>query len=74
MRERESVKGLGTQKRTPNLVPYRELGPKKDIPYSREHIRRLVKDGRFPKPLKIGYGIAWLEDELDRWLAEREAA
>jgi prophage regulatory protein len=57
------------------LLGYRDLERLKNIPYTRSHIDRLEGSGRFPKRVKIGgYGIAWWEDEIDQWKAEREAA
>ncbi len=33
-----------------------------------------VKQGCFPKPVKIGANsVAWLEDEVEKWMAERIA-
>jgi predicted DNA-binding transcriptional regulator AlpA len=44
--------------------------------YSRASIRRLVKLGEFPKPLKLGTGqggaIAWREDEILSWVKARQ--
>jgi predicted DNA-binding transcriptional regulator AlpA len=42
----------------------------KGIPYSREHLRRLIKAGRFPKPVELsgkpgGY-IGWTEAAIDQ--------
>jgi prophage regulatory protein len=52
------------------------------IRYHRESIRRLVRLGRFPRPVKLGQGPtapnAWPEHEIDAWLLarmeERDAA
>lgn len=44
----------------------------KGIPFTRQHLHRLIKRGRFPPPLKLGVGTnRWIEDEIDQWLAER---
>jgi prophage regulatory protein len=52
-----------------------ELRSLKGIPYSREHIRRLVNASRFPKPVKLGERAnsrsAWPEREIDQWIADR---
>lgn len=41
----------------------------KGIRYGRQHRWRLIKDGKFPKPVKgAGAGNRWLEDEIDAWL------
>jgi prophage regulatory protein len=41
------------------------------IPYCRDHIRRLCKAGKFPKPVEVGPGrIACVEDEIEAYVAE----
>jgi predicted DNA-binding transcriptional regulator AlpA len=53
------------------LLTYAELRPQKGVPYSREHVRRLVKLKQFPAPVKTGIrAIAWLESEVDAHVAE----
>ena len=38
-------------------------------------LRRLVKSGDFPGPIKIGTRrVAWLASEFEAWVAERKAA
>ena len=47
----------------------------KGIPWSREHVRRMVKAGKFPSPFKLsekGRNF-WSEEAVDRWLEERAA-
>ncbi|MBB3214197.1 prophage regulatory protein [Herbaspirillum sp. Sphag1AN] len=42
---------------------------------SRSLRHKLIKDGRFPKPILIGQRrIAFLESEIDEWIATRVAA
>src|SRR5262249_25751146 len=71
--------GEQTMKRenTMRLLTFNELAPKKGIPFARTHIRRLVKIGLFPPPIRIGYGrnatVAWPEAEIDEWFAYRIA-
>lgn len=37
-------------------------------------IYQRAKDGTFPSSIKIGtYNVAWLESEIDEWVAERIA-
>jgi predicted DNA-binding transcriptional regulator AlpA len=58
-----------------NVLSRRDLGEKKGVPYSAEHLRRLAKVGRFPKPFKLspkGRNF-WDEEAVDRWLEERAA-
>jgi prophage regulatory protein len=55
------------------ILIYPDLKPK-GIPYSREHIRRRERDGTFPMHIDLGEGrIAWLEQEIDDWIAELAA-
>jgi prophage regulatory protein len=44
------------------------------IPFSRQHIHRLVAAGRFPKPVKIGEATnGFIEAEIDNWCAAKIA-
>ena len=50
------------------------LAPEGDarVPYSRAHLYRLEDQGAFPKRKRIGANrIAWVRDEVERWLADR---
>jgi prophage regulatory protein len=53
----------------------------KGIPYSRQHIHKLVRKGLFPRPIKLGVGHSrnqWPESEIDQYkencIARRDAA
>ena len=53
------------------LLDWPQLQPK--IPYSRVHIGRLERAGEFPRRVRVGLNrIAWLESEIDEWIASRE--
>ncbi|MBW5824440.1 AlpA family transcriptional regulator [Yersinia kristensenii] len=42
--------------------------------YSKAWIYRLIKQDRFPKPVKIGSrSIAFVESEIDEWINQRIA-
>lgn len=62
----------------PKLLDRADLADR-GIKYSRQHIFRLVRTGTFPKPVRLGGGgrVAWLENEIDDWIAacvtERDA-
>ncbi|MGJ0394944.1 MAG: helix-turn-helix transcriptional regulator [Methylocystis sp.] len=48
------------------------------VPFSRPTLHRRVKDGTFPRPVKVGpRAVAWLAGEIDAWdariVAERDA-
>nr|WP_149540085.1 AlpA family transcriptional regulator [Escherichia albertii] len=34
---------------------------------------KLIKDGQFPKPIKLGRSSRWLRSEVEDWLEERIA-
>ncbi|ARD39375.1 AlpA family transcriptional regulator [Plesiomonas shigelloides] len=34
---------------------------------------KLIKDGEFPKPIKLGRSSRWLESEVETWLQQRIA-
>lgn len=47
-------------------------GLKTKVPYCSDHVRRLYKAGKFPKPFKLpgSQKKLWFEDEVDAHLAE----
>jgi prophage regulatory protein len=54
------------------VLSFFDLHDIKGIRWSRQHLGRMIKAGRFPKPLKIGDAtVAWAEDEIDAWLGGR---
>jgi prophage regulatory protein len=51
------------------VLTFGELQRIKGIPYCRDHLRRKVKAGEFPKPIELGdHRIAWIEEEVDAYL------
>ncbi len=45
------------------------------IPYSANHIRRLEKEGKFPKRVQIGASrVGWVRAEVEQWLNDRMGA
>jgi prophage regulatory protein len=45
------------------------------VPYSRATIYRLITAGQFPRPYSLGArAVAWLESEVDAWIAARVKA
>jgi len=62
---------------TRRLIPYEALADK-CIPYSKPHLWRLEKAGKFPKRVPTGPGrYAYVESEIDNYIqtkiAERDA-
>lgn len=57
----------------PRFLVYNEL-KEKGVLYSKPHTWRLIREGKFPPPVK---GLAafnvWSEDEIDKFVAERLA-
>ena len=54
------------------LLTFAQLGPEKGIPHCRDHVRKLVKAGKFPAPIQLSENkIAWLEAEIDAIIAAR---
>jgi predicted DNA-binding transcriptional regulator AlpA len=56
------------------LISPEDLELKKGIKFSPCHRHRLVKAGKFPKPIKIGFSrgrIAYVEKEIDDWIAQK---
>ena len=53
---------------------YRDLKPVKGITFSRQHIGRLQKAGKFPLSVSFGDNTeVFIEEEIDRWTADRIA-
>lgn len=51
------------------LLPRREV--EKRVGLGRSAIYERMADGKFPKPVKLGGTSAWVESEVDRWVAAR---
>ncbi len=55
------------------LLSYPQLR-ERGVPYTREHLRRLIADNRFPAPVALSNKrIAWVEDEVSDWIANLAA-
>lgn len=43
-----------------------------------EHLMRMVRQGRFPKPIRLGnsfrHAVRFAKDEVEEWIAEKLAA
>jgi hypothetical protein len=49
--------------------------PEYGIKWSRVHVSRLEKEGKFPKHFNLApQSIGWLEEEILAWIDERAAA
>jgi prophage regulatory protein len=57
------------------ILSYDELKPLKGIPYSKVHIWRLEREGRFPRRVPLGPSRhGWPDSEIDEWISARMAA
>ena len=53
---------------------YHQLKTEKGIPFSRQWIKELEDRGDFPRHFHLGRRyIAWTEESIDNWLAQRAA-
>ena len=44
------------------------------VPYTRQHVLKLEKAGKFPRRLPVGANrIGWLLSEIEAWIGERIA-
>lgn len=42
--------------------------------FKRAHIYSLIKDGKFPRPLRLGVrAVGWDSVEIEQWIADRLA-
>lgn len=54
------------------VISWRELSEM--VPFTRQHILRLEKAGKFPLRFKIGARrVVWLLSEIEAWVGERAA-
>jgi prophage regulatory protein len=66
---------LSRSPRCTRLIPIHEAA--KRVLYTTVHLARLVRENKFPKPVKLGQAprsrIGFIESEVDDWIAERAA-
>jgi prophage regulatory protein len=54
------------------VLSYDELKSAKGIRFSSQWIRKLIKAGHFPAPIKLGEATTgFVESEIDAWIADR---
>ena len=57
------------------ILSFDDLRSEKGIPYSKVHLWRLERDGKFPKRVPLSESRhGWAESEIDDWIAERMAS
>lgn len=57
---------------TPNINILRRREVERKIKLSRSTIYKLMADGEFPKPIKLGTrAVGWFESDIVDWLNQR---
>ena len=58
-----------TLEQTIQLVTWRELKEIYRLPWSRQHVGRLEKVGRFPKRVKLNnFRCCWIREEIEKFI------
>jgi prophage regulatory protein len=56
------------------ILSYEALRADKGVLYSKAHLWRLERDGKFPKRVALGQSRhGWLDSEIDDWIEQRAA-
>jgi prophage regulatory protein len=56
--------------RTLRVISWRELS--EVIPFTRQHVLRLEKAGKFPRRIRLGTRrVGWLYSEIESWIATK---
>lgn len=56
----------------PRIIDWASL--KTIIPFTRQHVLRLEKLGKFPRRIQLGENrVGWLISEIDAWISARVA-
>ncbi len=56
------------------LLRFSDLKSEKGVPWSRMHLDRLEKVGKFPQRVRLSAStVAWVETEIDAFLATKVA-
>jgi prophage regulatory protein len=42
--------------------------------FGKSAIYEMISNGAFPKPIKLGYGSRWSQQEVQAWMEELKAA
>ena len=42
--------------------------------FGKSAIYEMINNGTFPKPIKLGYGSRWSQQEVQAWMEELKAA
>jgi hypothetical protein len=56
------------------LIPIALLKFEKGIPWHPQHVRKLARQGKFPKPIRCGHLTCFDEQEIEAFLEGLKAA
>ncbi len=57
----------------PSTALLRQADVQRRTTLAKSTIYRMVRDGRFPRPIHLGSSraVAWLEEDIENWLADK---
>ena len=53
------------------LLDYAELRSVHGVPYTRQYLSILEKQGRFPRRISFDGKVRWLQSEIEDWIAQQ---
>lgn len=57
------------------FISYPELKERYGLPWTRQHVDRLIKDGKFPPKVNLTeHRVGWWSDMIEEWIASRNPA
>jgi len=74
MQETVETRSAPNKQRGRRLLSYDDLRAR-GIPFSKIHLWRLAREGKFPAPVKLSHSRnAWVEEEVEHWLEQMVAS
>ncbi len=57
------------------FISYPELKDRYGLPWTRQHVDRLVKANKFPQKINLTeHRVGWWSDQVEEWLESRQVA
>jgi prophage regulatory protein len=57
------------------FTSYPELKDRHGLPWTRQHVDRLIKKGKFPEKVKLSeHRVGWWSDQIEAWIATKQVA
>jgi predicted DNA-binding transcriptional regulator AlpA len=55
------------------FTSYSELKERYGLPWTRQHVDRLVRDKKFPPKVKLSeHRVGWWSDQIEEWISARQ--